>query len=71
MSNNNKLGLVLLNEVGHMVEAVFDYNGLLRLRRLSLSFSLGLLYKTLLLGSFVFWPVLQKDLEEAGSCNYQ
>lgn len=71
MSDDNKLCLVLLNEVGDMVEAIFHNNGLLRLGRLSLSFSLSFLDKTIFLGSFVFWPILEKDLEEVGCCNYQ
>ena len=66
MSNDNKLCLVLLDEVGDMVKAVFDNNGLLGFRRLSLSFSLSLLDKSLFLGGFVLWPVLEKDLEQAG-----
>lgn len=64
VSNENELSLLLLNELGHIIETVTDDNGSLLLNGLTFSFSLSFLNKTSLLLSSSLGSILTKETED-------
>ena len=65
MCYDNHLSLLLLNEIGHVIDPIFDSDGFLPSRHhLSLNLLLSCRFQSYLLLGFGFWPVLVQELEQ-------
>lgn len=72
MSDDNKLCLLLLNQLGNSVDTSSNYwSAVSRLVSLTGNPGLGSSSQSLLLGLPGLWSVLIHQLEQLGSCNEQ